>query len=37
MIGEVTGVSFEKRTVANDVEVSKVYRGVSIIYTYNVR
>ena len=34
--GKVTGKSFDKQIIVYDVEVTKVYRGVSIIHAYNV-
>lgn len=40
IIGKVTGESFETRTVLYDVEITKVYKGVSImsiIHAYNVQ
>lgn len=37
IIGKVTGESFEKRTVVYDVEITKVYKGVSIIHANNVQ
>ena len=37
IIGKVTGESFETRTVVYDVEITKVYKGVSIIQANNVQ